>query len=390
MKEEAKEFLMKTRLLNINKTGVDCFIIGIFFVLFPIDSALGNIIGSISINNYVAIFAMFLCVFFSSKRLDQKKSAIFTTILVFFAFNIAFIILGGDYLGNRNVIFIFYMIFALLFISIKWNSYEVEFFDMCIVLGAIVVMLIVFFTADFSSEGRLYITIGREIDQNYLTANLLFASAVLSKNIVQKRSKNLSFILLIANFIAIFILGSRSGLLGNLAVVWFYMIATNKNAWKYTILLVAIYLLLFGAFASLLPDWIVSRFAVSNLINSTGSGRTIIWSNYWQTYKNSSFLHLIFGYGRGAIYGDLYKLATHNMYLKALIEGGIIGFVVFVALFVILLKNVLKNKNYMGIAVVFGFMVSGMFLDLDDYRVFPVLIMFTQMHNMYQKNRLIN
>ncbi|NCA91852.1 O-antigen ligase domain-containing protein [bacterium] len=326
---------------------------------------------------------MFLCVFLSYKRMQLKKTLLISSIFVFLAFNIVFIVLGGDYFGNRNVVFIFYIVFALLFISIKWNYYEIKFFDTCIVLGAIVVMLIVFFSADFSSEGRLYITIGREIDQNYLSANLLFATAILSRNIVKKRRRKISFVLLIANFIAIFILGSRSGLLGNLAVVWCYIIATKKNAWKYTLILAAIYLLIFGAFVSYLPEWIVSRFAIKNLITSTGSGRTIIWKYYWQTYKNGSFLHLLIGYGRGSIYGSIYRLATHNMYLKSLIEGGLIGFTLFIYFFVILLRNVFRYKNYLGIAVVFGFMVSGMFLDLDDYRVFPVLIMFTQMHNKF-------
>lgn len=131
-------------------------------------------------------------------------------------------------------------------------------------------------------------------------------------------------------------------------------------------------------FFSLAPDWIKERFNIINMLNSSGSGRTEVWLQFLTIYASGSSFEVLFGFGRGSIYYfnelGMTKYCTHNIYLKALIEGGVIGVLFFVLLVISIFVYIKKTRNYTLIALIGGYMICGIFLDLDDYRIFPLLI----------------
>lgn len=366
--------------LNTRNIGVGSFIFALFLALFPIDSALGNIIGSMSLNNYVAMAALLAVVLFSHKRMRFAYENVFSVIIIYLAYCIVTIVLGPDIFGSRNLVFVIYMLIAIVLGSVAWTKDEVELFRRSIILGLVVVISIVFSRFDRDSLGRLYITIGRNIDQNYLCTNLIFATAILSENITAKRYRRLSLVLLILEFVTIVMLGSRGGLLGNLVVLAVYFVLRTRHTWKVCIALIAVYFIVFVLFSDKLPSWIVERFDFKKIIHGTGSGRTIIWSDYLNKFKESSLSEKLFGHGRGIIYDrDFYRIATHNMFLKALIEGGILGLIAYGLFLLYMFCYAAKRRDFKSVAFIAGYIVSGMFLDLDDYRVFPVMIILTVM-----------
>lgn len=365
--------LIDNKLKERNIINIDAIILSIFLILFPIDSALGNIIGSVSLNNYIAICA-FVFVFiirFYKKEIAVNKSVII--ISLYFLYQLFSIIIGSG-LNSRNLIFLFYFILALVVGFVDWNDREKEFFELCFVLGMIIAIAIVLLNYTPGSN-RLYLSIGRNIDQNYFSSNFIFATAILTKKMYNNKYKLIYCFILVLEFLVIFLLGSRTGLLGNLAVVCIYTLFTKKYAILYLLIFLMLYFIIFYQFSDILPDWVIRRFSYEKVLHSTGSGRTIIWKDYLHLFRDSSFKYKIFGNGRGIIYDEnFYRIGTHNIYIKNLIEGGLIGVIFQMIFYGNLFYISIKNKNILTLSILIGFCVCGMFLDLEDYRIFAMLI----------------
>jgi O-antigen ligase len=85
----------------------------------------------------------------------------------------------------------------------------------------------------------------------------------------------------------------------------------------------------------------------SKNIQKYSSSRTEIWTNGWKLFKDSP----IFGHGQESfailskLRGYNHGIAPHNEYLKHLVEFGIIGFVAYCSIFIIIIKNTLVAIN---------------------------------------------
>ena len=131
-----------------------------------------------------------------------------------------------------------------------------------------------------------------------------------------------------------------------------------------------------------LPEYMANRLNIKNMLSGTGSGRTIIWKNFITIYANGGTAAQIFGFGRGAckwLYydftGTTYYL-PHNMYIKTLIEGGIVGVLCLLIMLVSCFKRAIKAKNTLAIAILSAFVLSAAFLDMDDTRTMWIVLLF--------------
>ena len=118
------------------------------------------------------------------------------------------------------------------------------------------------------------------------------------------------------------------------------------------------------------------------MISDGGSGRLTLWKDFLNYYSGESLGEIVFGNGRGFIY-DAYMITrncTHNIFLKSLVEGGLIGFILHIILFVELFITVNKSKSKDMSAIIAGYIGCGVFLDLDDYRIFPLMIIIIMMY----------
>ena len=80
----------------------------IYLLLFPIDSALGELIGTISVNNYIAIVSLALTLVFAMKRIIFKFDNFTIINVIFVVYQFLIIIKGGYFFTNRNIIFLYY------------------------------------------------------------------------------------------------------------------------------------------------------------------------------------------------------------------------------------------------------------------------------------------
>jgi O-antigen ligase len=83
------------------------------------------------------------------------------------------------------------------------------------------------------------------------------------------------------------------------------------------------------------------------ILLSAGDGNSFNWRIMQWTYLMGQWqLHPILGYGLGiSAYVSTNKLYPHNDYVRALVEGGIVGFVLFLLLFAVQIVRLIQLYN---------------------------------------------
>ena len=90
----------------------------------------------------------------------------------------------------------------------------------------------------------------------------------------------------------------------------------------------------------------------------------------------------MFGAGRDVPPTQIYLIEfglgyySHNLFVKALMEGGFIGLLLLLGSILYLLKRGIKFKNGLFLAVIAAFIIGAMFLDLDNMRFFYLILAF--------------
>lgn len=155
------------------------------------------------------------------------------------------------------------------------------------------------------------------------------------------------FILLIVNFISILVSGGRGGLILFIVLILFYLyfvVKQYKFSFKSVIFInVVILLVVFFVYKSI---EIVSNLSLSTngfkrIIASVeagdSSGRDIIYLQALDIVKDSPIL----GHGLGSVFLEL-GFYSHNFFIDALVETGIIGCILFSVLLVVMWNRGLK------------------------------------------------
>lgn len=132
-----------------------------------------------------------------------------------------------------------------------------------------------------------------------------------------------------------------------------------RNITFTTITLTSIILYLYNYFLS--NDYLLTRL---NQIDEGGSGRTIIYSNLLESWYNSNnIFNFIFGYGfRSSVnYSGTGNLA-HNDWLEMLISFGLLGFVIYLFIFISLIYSIFSKNINMNSRVILICIITMWFL----------------------------
>lgn len=358
----------------------ECFLLCLFLILFPIDSSLRMLIGIVSPNNYIALLFIVWTLLFRFHRINKAKIVDLFFIFYFF-YQLILILTGPDLFNDRNLVFLLSYIFGLVVGAANWEPGELLIIRKSFIIGLLPVIIITLSSINLF-HGRMSFVVSEEMDQNYLSANLIFGISILLSliNLSKKTIKKILYIfLLICSILSIVLLGSRGGVLGVTAIVLSYYAFIEKRR-KLLILLIifALVLLLFPYYSHYLPEWIRNRFAVRSMLDMQNNNRIQIWIDCISHFKSSSLLQQFFGEGRGAGRYISWNV-THNIYIKMLIDGGILGITLMFVFYYSLFRIAQKNKNRVAIIALIGYLVCGFFLDLDNYRIFGVLFAFTRL-----------
>ena len=173
-------------------------------------------------------------------------------------------------------------------------------------------------------------------------------------------------------FYTILLTGSRGGLLSNAVVVLFVSLRAMKASRKAMIAVpVFAAIAAFAFFKWILPNvsaTLMERFALDMIVETGGGGRTEAWT-FAVNKIFSNPLRTIFGYG---FYGAKGYYCAHNQMLQALMDSGVIGFSLYIAMLCQIHKRA-KANGEIALASFWG--VQTALLTLSAYAYFKMVWM---------------
>ena len=366
-------------------------------MLLPIDSGLSGIIGNISLLNYVALaYVVFILVEnIHHKYLFTNKE--YWGIFAFMAYSLLSC-MWSDYLKLNYYFFTFVFSFVILSLATSrlYHYEEIILMKRIFLLSSFTLIIATVLNLNNTYGSRLIIKVTSEMDPNIFGCGACIIFAVLL--VEYDKTKNKLLLLMIPIIIGIVVLTGSRGALLMCAFEMFAGVILKVHS-NYRIYRIKVYrkkiiegivialvlvLVLFGfyfLFSYELSDELLNRFTIESVLSSGGSGRISIWKAAIDKFFNSDFVHMLFGYGHGS-FSDIvnFYLSTgkkpsmsHNIFLNSLIEKGIIGIVLMIIAFYQGLRKSRQNQNYIGYISLFGLATAGLSLDVQSYRVFPMV-----------------
>ena len=368
---------------RLSLSGV--FLVLSFFIL-PIDAYLGS--------QGLSFVTIGILVLFMISRIVEcfiKGRPIKFKLNIVVAYMVYNIILVGNGmlkigLSYNNLLFLSMICFFIVFACWPATEKEIQTIASASVLQMIVFILICVRYATVSG-GSIYMGIRDMVDPNYLVTNSLLMIVFFLYKFQQTIRNSVIYaivqaIILCAYIGCIVFIGSRGGLLTVCAVIIVYMLLQTRKPLRTFIVLVVIGIIGVIVFFNAVPSYITERFTLEHILQDGGSGRLTIWSNYLSYYADQMPSFWIFGAGRDVPPIEIYLVEfgreyySHNLFIKALMEGGVIGIALLIGSMVYLLRNGIKNKNGLFVAALIAFVVGAMFLDLDNMRIFYIIAAF--------------
>lgn len=186
------------------------------------------------------------------------------------------------------------------------------------------------------------------------------------------KKRHFRILAMLLTLVAIMFSLKRGGFVALLAAIVVYLlisqIGINKKRflfWRLLLLIIlsiGFYMLINYLNENVLEGFLFGRFEKDD----TGSGRMTIYQKYWMMLLNSSPWHLLVGHGwQGSIRDSGIGYTCHNDFLESIVDFGIIGFILYLLLYIELIKlckrMVRDNNEYapaMGASIAMFFMNS--------------------------------
>lgn len=366
------------------------YVLCVYLLLLPVDATLGNIIGSISLINYVVVLYILFGVYSLVKNginlINFKKISIF---ILYFAFFITSLLWGLLVGVNSWYIFSLLSSFSVLFFA-ALDKYTVQEFDLmkkAVLYSGLIVILLTMISFDFNSNTRFILNIGRYMDPNYFATGFVLITAISTEKILKKEDLKVSIIVLISLLFIVILTGSRGGLLANIFVILIVYLFHKGALWKKSlaaIVITLLFLIIYNYFKQVVPIWVLERLSLDVALEDGGSGRTSIWSEHLQNFSQSSLREIFIGSGFSTfpqISFDIFGIpkVAHSIYIQSLIEGGVIGLILSLSILLNGMKHSLTSKRTFVFAALIGVMIGGLTLDIHVSRFFWVIILFSVM-----------
>lgn len=371
-----------------NKIRFRVYILGLYLLVLPIDATLGNIIGSISAINYIVIFysaIRFFNLFREKIKIRNIKNCGMPFVyVIYFMISISWAV--STDLSSWYIFSLLGSFMMFLFASVDiYSNDEYRFLRNMIVGSGILVVIITLL--NLKSSSRFVLNIGRKMDPNYFATGFILITAILMDNILNKKRDKVNMLILAFLILVIMMTGSRGGLLANVFVIFTSVfIYKTKQIKKLSLFLSGLmgFGLIFYFAYDFIPDWVLNRFSINGMTSGGGSGRVTIWISNLSYFKDMNIFRLIFGTGFATFsYISLISLGipkvAHSIYVQALIEGGIVGFLITISLIMVALRQSWKNNERYVLSVLAGAVIGGIFLDIHISRFFWMILFFSML-----------
>lgn len=265
--------------------------------------------------------------------------------------------------ASRCVTYVLLFILLLSTSFFRFDEKELSKVKIALVWSSRITVVLLLIFGDIV-EGRLYLQGILSEDPNYICAYFAFG-AVFALNKIMSYKKILSkicgiFELCLYVYVA-FLTGSRGGLIALLSAIGIYIITFSKSEKKYIVAKTICFVLVFIAINIILdnlPQELKTRFDFDNVLDSGGSGRTELWTNAIDMFKNANIFTKLFGFGTGTAQNNMLNFGysrvnvVHNIFLETLVELGIIGLIIYTVAIFLFAKRAFQSKDKFAFAVI--------------------------------------
>lgn len=222
--------------------------------------------------------------------------------------------------------------------------------------------------AEIGGRTHLVIASGGS-DPNEFSAYFLLPLAYFVEATLEKRgpARIAALLATLGAFYIVLMTGSRAGAIASLVVICVVALRfAGQGVGKFGMVavlgIVGIYVTA-QFFWPLIPEAVRTRLSIEAVLEDSGSSREGIWQSGLELMATSDW-RLIFGYGPNG--APLDGRIMHNHFVQALVDGGLIGLVLFLAIILSALHGALRDKSVF--AAVLG--VAVMFMTLTAYSNF--------------------
>lgn len=193
-------------------------------------------------------------------------------------------------------------------------------------------------------------------------------------NQVSRRASFLNIICLSIVYLGILFSYSRSSFLVASIVLLYVFFVKNRKSFIYIVLA---FVAIFFCIYTFAPEMIERIFSIKDNIKSEGgSGRFELWSEAIDNFTRNPIVGI--GTGQTPIYSPS-RMGTHNLYLQILGENGVVGFMLFMTIWLTAfyrMKKIVKVNGFYFYAIL-GYSINLMTVHIFDFRIpFYVLLLF--------------
>jgi|GEM_PF-3188555 len=358
----------------------------IYFLLLPLGTVNIGELGSMLKLFAIALVAIWLL---TNRKIDISRIVVLQFLIALFMSLSLLWTINVEGTLTRTISNISFAALLLVASGTHLNKNMMLFLKKGLFLSSIVTALLMIFWGTVV-DNRLFLDSVVIEDPNYLCGYLLFGIVSSLENSIDKnmrRSKRVFHLCLLVFFIlTAFLTGSRGGMIAVIATIICAYFFSNHTVTDVPKLIVTIGV--FGAVVYCFQDFLgaslLNRFSADTLINTTGSGRFVLWSNAILILKENDIVHTLFGYGAGSIReiynGNFYTtFVMHNIYIEVLLENGIIFFIIYLYQILYNIHISYKLKDNFTFSLLIGVFVLGLSLSLYAFKVYWNIVLYLVM-----------
>lgn len=322
-------------------------------LLLPITTLFQRMISSI---NRICLIGIIILLLISLLKYKYKRIdfSILITAIIGYLYAI-FITAQKAYNFNDYIYFPFFIIYTI-FILYDYNYFQqyceekAKYILRIIQIWSIVVFISIFMPSSYEN-GAFYSLTG---DVFRSATSALF---ILSLITIIVRYQRKYIIYTILPLYTIFSGGSRTYLALGIIIflIIYYMIVPSKKIFKLSLIPI-----LFILFIIIINSSIMDKINMTTTLSDTDyyqdilvkftSSRSLFWEADLKAYLNSNLIGKLFGLGFNFVYDINYiavnsKIYAHNDYINILLNFGALGLIIYIYLYIKMIKKILNNKN---------------------------------------------
>lgn len=236
-------------------------------------------------------------------------------------------------------------------------------------IGIAIKMVIQHVSLPEDPERYTIMNFGKIMDPNFLSALFILPTIILFYRLLHEKRQRKVYILFILFLLVVLATGSRGGLIS--VGIGCLILFLKDSSLKKKITLIFLTSIVLVALAAFEAEKL-ARYSIENLDDGSNALRFHLWGVAWDIFMSNP----IFGRGAnsmlnlGTAYGARINIMVHNTYLEILADYGILGFIMWMAPFVLILRESIKQKCVLVTSILVSTYFCAFFISAQDSAFF--------------------